>query len=298
MAEIKESMKLGYYFMNLEDKYWGLFLISLIVLFFFLGKKKGFLLGYGMLSYFFLLCPLAVFFLVKWFPALSVYYPVRWLCQVPLFLCIAAVLVFERADKGQDWKKTFGAVVLLFLMVFFSGTPVFMEENTIWSHETGLEAEYVEIYDMLLADMEGRDLEKAYVWGPKEWMKDCRVYSADFYPVYGKDIWEEQAALGYEASYSDTQRMLYEFYTTYESVQGPLSNKWQQVEVLADTLNLNGDVACDYVVMHRGINHWKERGSKVKKLENVDVEGTFTSRNYEEVGKTENYYVFYRRAGE
>lgn len=34
MAEIKESMELGYYFMNLEDKYWGLFLISLAVLFF------------------------------------------------------------------------------------------------------------------------------------------------------------------------------------------------------------------------------------------------------------------------
>lgn len=298
MAEIKESMELGYYFMNLEDKYWGLFLISFAVLFFFLEKKKSFLLGYGVLSYFFLLCPLTVFCLVKCFPALSLYYPIRWLCLIPLFLCVAAVLVLERAGREQDRKKTLGTAALLLLMVFLSGTPVFMEENPTWGHGLGLEEEYVEIYDMLLADMKGRGLEKSYVWGPKDWMEDCRVYSADFYPVYGKDIWEEQASLGYEVSYSDTQRMLYEFYSTYESVKGPLSNKWQQVEVLADTLNLNADVACDYVVMHRGTNHWKDRGSKVKRLKNVDVEGTFLSRNYEEVGKTENYYVFYRQAGE
>lgn len=298
MAEIKESMELGYYFMNLEDKYWGLFLISLAVLFFFLGKKKGFLLGYGVLSYFFLLCPLTVFVLVKCFPALSLYYPIRWLCQIPLFICIAAVLVLERADKERDWKKLLGTGAFLFLMVFLSGTPVFMEEAPAWSSSFGLNQEYVQVYDLVLADMEGKGLEKAHVWGPKDWMKDCRVYSADFYPVYGKDIWEEQAALGYETAYSDTQRMLYEFYSTYESVEGPLSNKWQQVEVLADTLNLNTGVACDYVVMHRGTGHWKDRGAKVKRLKKVDVEGAFLSRNYEEVGKTENYYVFYRQAGE
>ncbi|MBD5464402.1 MAG: YibE/F family protein [Lachnospiraceae bacterium] len=298
MAEIRESMKLGYYFMNLEDKYWGLFLISLAVIFFFLGKKKGFFSGYGMLSYFFLLCPVTVFWMVKYFPALAVYYPIRWLCQIPLFLCIAAVLVFERADKEGNRKKTLGTAVLLFLMLFLSGTPVFMEENRAWDNGFGLEEEYVETYDMLLEDMEKRGMEKAYVWGPKDWMKDCRVYSADFYPIYGKDMWEEQAALGYEASYSDTKKMLYEFYSTYEAVDGPLSNKWQQVEVLADTLNLSSDVACDYVVMHRGTYHWRERGSKVKRLANVDVEGTFLSREYEEVGTTEHYYVFYKRAGE
>ncbi|MBD5544059.1 MAG: hypothetical protein HDR01_07460 [Lachnospiraceae bacterium] len=298
MAEIKESMELGYYFMNLEDKYWGLFLISLVVLFFLLTRKKGFVLGYGMLSYFFLLCPASVFFLVTWFPGLSLYYPIRWLCQIPLFLCIGAVLVMERVKQEQDWKKTLGAAGLLVLMLFLSGTPVFLEENPAWSHDSGLEEEYVETYDLLLADMERRGLEKAYVWGPKDWMKDCRVYSADFYPIYGKDLWDQQAALGYEASYDDTLRMLYEFYTTYESVQGPLANKWQQVEVLADTLNANSNVACDYVVMYRGTGHWKERGSKVKRLENVDVEGTFLSRNYEAVGNTENYYIFYRQAGE
>ena len=63
-------------------------------------------------------------------------------------------------------------------------------------------------------------------------------------------------------------------------------------------LNLSSDVACDYVVMHRGTYHWRERGSKVKRLANVDVEGTFLSREYEEVGTTEHYYVFYKRAGE
>ena len=30
----------------------------------------------------------------------------------------------------------------------------------------------------------------------------------------------------------------------------------------------------------------------------VDVEGTFLSRNFEKVGMTENYYLFYKQAGE
>lgn len=297
MAEIKETMKLGYYFMNLEDKYWGLFLIAMVAVFFLLNKKKGFLLSYGILSYCFLLCPVTVFLMVKGLPALEAYYPIRWLCQIPLFLCLAMTLVLQKAKKELDMKYTLGGAAMLFLMLFLAGTPVFLTKTPVSAHASGLNGEYVEVYDMILQDMEKRGLEKAYIWGPKDWMKDSRVYNGAFYPVYGKDIWDSQAAEGFESSYSEGCRTLYEFYTYYEDINGTLDNKWQQVEVLADAPDTQ-NVTCDYVVMHRGTNRWKERGSKVEKLDNVDVEGTFLSRNYEEVGKTENYFLFYRQAGE
>lgn len=298
MAEIKETMELGYYFMNLEDKYWGLFLIVLAVLFFLMEKDKKSYPIYGFTAYLFLLCPATVYVLVKCFPALAVYYPVRWICQIPVFLSIGFVMVLDKVRKEQEFKKVLATGVFLVFLLFLSGTPVFFAENEPGMEKNGLEPEYVETYEMLLADMEERGLERAAVWGPKDWMEDCRVYSGALCPIYGKDMWESNIPKEFQTSYSDNQRILYEFYSTYESVTGPLSNKWQQVEVLADTLNTSSDVKCDYVVMHRGTNHWKERGSKVKRLDNVDVEGAFLNRDYEEVGYTENYYLFYKGTGE
>lgn len=298
MTEIKESMELGYYFMTLEDKYWGLFLIALIVVFFLLGREKGFWAGYGIASYAFLLCPVTVFFFIKAFPTLQTYYPIRWLCQISLFICLAMTLVMKKVRKEQDKWHFIGAAGILVLMLFLAGTPVFMGENQVFAEKSGVSAEYEETYNIILSDMEKRGIQKAYIWGPKEWMADARVYSGDFYPIYGKDMWDGQAGSGLNSSYSDSLRTLYEFYTMYETVDGALDNKWQQVEVLADTLNATGDVTCDYVVMYRGTGHWKERGKKVEKLSNVDVEGTFLSRNFEKVGMTENYYLFYKQAGE
>lgn len=298
MTEIKESMELGYYFMNLEDKYWGLFLIALLVVFFFLGKKKGFFVGYGIFSYGFLLCPAAVFVMVKCFPNLESYYPFRWLCQISVFICVAMTLVIGKVKKEYDRKTLAFTVGILVLMLFLSGTPVFMGENQVSVNASGVDKESMETYDLLLKDMEKRGLDKAYIWGPQEWMEKARVYNGAFYPIYGKDMWDSQAGEGLNSTYSESRKLLYEFYSTYEAVNGTLDNKWQQVEVLADTLNASEDVTCDYVVMHRGTNHWKERGKRVKKLGNVDVEGTFLSRNYELVGKTENYFLFYKQAGE
>lgn len=303
MTEIKESMELLYYFMTLEDKYWGLFLVALVVLLFLACRKRYFLASYGMLAYALLLCPAAVLCITRAFPYLESYYPIRWLCQTPVYICIAMTLVIENVKKEQDNKHLAGACLLLVLMLCLAGSPVFLQKVSDTAEQSaGSEEEayssFVEVYELLLQDMEKRGMERAFIWGPTKWMQHARVYSAQFYPVYGKDMWDAAAGQGLNASYSNDLKRLYEFYSMYEAVDGALENKEQQVEVLADAPNTVSEIECDYVVVYKGAAHWKSRGEKAESLEALDVEGIFKSRNYELAGMTEDYYVFYRQAGE
>lgn len=294
MAEIKDTINVIGYFMKLEEKYWGLFFISLFVLFFLLKGKKRKIVYYGIVSYVFFLFPVTIYAMIQIFPDLSLYYPIRWICQMLLFICLATTsIVVNLMEKGQKKEAiVFGAA--FFCMIFLSGMPVFLSDNSVMNHKSELEKEYVESYDIIMQHMKKNNLERAYIWGPKEWMAQSRIYGANLCPIYGKDIWDESPFL-IKSDYDEEREKLYQFYSYYEAKDSPLVNKEEQLFALAGALVIDSNISCDYITVFKSNEYWlenKEESQEIIEAIEPDVMAVFIKNGYEFVGETGKLLVF------
>lgn len=298
MAEIRDTTDVIGYFMKLEEKYWGLFFISLLVLFFFLDWKKRKIISYGIVSYAFFLFPLTIYAMVKFFPGLILYYPIRWICQMLLFICLAiTTIIVSLIEKGQKKEAIvlFGAFICL---IFLSGVPVFLADNDVINHESGLEQDFIKGYHIMAEDMNKNNLEQAYIWGPKEWMSQSRIYNTNLRPIYGKDIWDDSPLL-VKSQYEEEREKLYQFYSYYEAEDSPVVNKEEQLNALIGALLIYSDIPCDYIAVFKSNQYWLEKQEDEKDKEEVietvkepDVIDVFTRNGYEFVGEAGNLFIF------
>lgn len=264
------------YFMRWEDKYWGLFLISLFLLFC-LGSAKKEMLRlsvYGILSYLVFLCPLTYKVFEKLTKNGDEYYRVSylWLSVFVLGLAVTTGFSFFKEDKK---RKIIYIVSLLVLLVLCGDFAFFHMGKITFGKGLFVKAER-ECYELVLNDAKAKTDNEIYIWGPSDWMAKSRVYNPDIKPIYGKDIAD------HPDRYIPEYQMMYQGYASYEDENSLLINKDQQLEAIANTLHLFENVPVDYVV----VIDPKSQGTE------FDAVQIFTEQQYEYIGKSGNYMIF------
>lgn len=276
MEAFLENMELTIYFMRLEDKYWGLFLVGLFVLFY--AQKKAFnrLLYLALVACGICLCPLTAYFLTDVFKIVSNYYYLFHIIPAGVVVCTAIALIWEKFYNEK--RACFILFCGVFILLFFAGEFSYTSANGFNNDMTFLGKEEVAVYELMLEDMREQGKEEAYLWGPYKVMADSRIYSAKFLPIYGKDITEE------DAGYSPTLFSMYQGYSSFEAVDSNLANKEEQVMAIANCLNVYSEIVCDYVI----VQNPKVLGSEAEPI------WIFEELGYVYVGEAESLQVFRR----
>lgn len=314
MAEFLEKMELTLYFMRLEDKYWGVFLLGVFVLIY-LGRKetKG-LLWMTLATAGLCLCPPLAYGLCRLFPALESYYPLWHIVPAGVVVCATFTIL------QQEWCESKWCTVLFlagsFVILFFAGDFSYTSKN-VWNDDiTFLGKEESKTYELVLSDMEEQGKNVATLWGPDKLMADSRIYSACLHPIYGKDVGSEGAL------YSESLVSMHQGYSSFESTDKPVENMEDQIMAIANCLNVFPDVSCDYVVMikpEKKVEEWiksteeetadevttDDSEETVKETETIDPEliervldidtiCIFEELGYVYVGETESLQIFRR----
>ena len=127
-------MDIMLYFMKLEDKYWGLFLAALFLLYIilFVQKKQEdgrWLVLYGFLTYLVFACPLAYRLFADYGGMEKTYYKVSHIELVVPVLCLALALAWQKIRVYR--KKILPLFELGMVILFvFSGTLVYTQAGS------------------------------------------------------------------------------------------------------------------------------------------------------------------------
>lgn len=271
------------YFMKLEDKYWGIFLVAVVFLFAVGERQKKqeewyMAACYGMLSYLVFICPLTYKLMSKVLPDSNNYYELShiWLviAIVPLAFSAAWELLSQKGDRRRE--KLYLAMGG-FLVLFFAGQLVYTDLEAKPDQYGVYDSAQTQVYDMILADAESIGCQDDItLWGPSALMAKSRIYDASFLPVYGKDIAQS------EDNYSDTAKILYHGYSAYEAPDSLVINKDQQLWAIALFMNMYDEAACRYVVIFDP----KSQGS------DVDAGVIFAECNFDMVGQADDLQVY------
>ena len=252
-------MDIMLYFMKLEDKYWGLFLAALFLLYIFLFVQKKqedgrWLVLYGFLTYLVFACPLAYRLFADFGGMEKTYYKVSHIELVVPVLCLALALAWQKIRVYR--KKILPLFELGMVILFvFSGTLVYTQAGSRMPVQGCYREQEKEAYDLMLAD--AGDADAVTFWGPSELMAKSRIYSGRL-------------------------QTLYQGYSSYEAKDSPLINKDEQLGALANCLHLYPQIDCRYVVVYDP----KQQGT------DFDAEEIFTSLGYRFVGQTEELMLF------
>lgn len=270
-------MDIMLYFMKLEDKYWGLFLAALFLLYIFLfvqKKENGrWLVLYGFLTYLVFICPLTYRLFADYGGMEKTYYKVSHIELVVPVLCLALTLAWQKI-RGYR-KKILPLFTLGMVLLFvFSGTLVYTQAGSRMPVQGCYREQEKEAYDLMLAD--AGDADAVTFWGPSELMAKSRIYSGRLQPIYGKDIAASPDA------YSGELQTLYQGYSSYEAKDSLLINKDEQLGAIANCLHLYPQIDCRYVVVYDP----KQQGT------DFDAEEIFTSLGYRFVGQTGELMLF------
>lgn len=181
-------MDIMLYFMKLEDKYWGLFLAALFLLYIFLFVQKKqedgrWLVLYGFLTYLVFACPLAYRLFADYGGMEKNYYKVSHIELVVPVLCLALALAWQKIRVYR--KKILPLFELGMVILFvFSGTLVYTQAGSRMPVQGCYREQEKEAYDLMLAD--AGDADAVTFWGPSELMAKSRIYSGRLQPIYGK----------------------------------------------------------------------------------------------------------------
>ncbi|MCR4691210.1 MAG: hypothetical protein K5739_07695 [Lachnospiraceae bacterium] len=283
-------MDITLYFLKLEDKYWGLFLLSAFLLLVLSLRRekeeekqgrsggKVFLpaaLGiYGFLAYLVFVNPATAYFYSS-LPRSGEYYEILshiWL--FPVFLPLAVMLARE-AGKG---KHPFLCALLVGMLFLTAGDLFFLEPFGSPS-EAGMMAPTEEAsYRLVWEDAKERGVEPV-IWGPASWMAHARLYENGIRPLYEKDIAKSPE------NYSECQRVMRDAYDRYESPDSPLDNKEDQMGALANFLHVYSDAGCNYVA----VQDPESLGLS------LDADEIFLPLGYEKAGKSGELLIYYFR---
>ncbi|MBO6015089.1 MAG: hypothetical protein J6P60_00685 [Lachnospiraceae bacterium] len=276
MTELWEQMKLTLYFMRLEDKYWGLFLGGLFVLFLLRARETGRLLVTACVTALVCICPITAYVLLRVLPSGTEYYRLWAITPALVVICAALTLLYERIGKKRRDKFLFVSGV--FVILFLAGEFAYTSGDARTDDPTRIGRDKAGAYELMLSDMRQQGKETAFLWGPYRVMADSRIYDTSLRPIYGKDIEKENGA------YDQTLMSLYQGYENFAAEDAPTDNKEEQVMAIANALNVFPEITCDYVVMIDP----KTQGT------DVDPIWIFEALGYVYVGESGMYQVYRR----
>ena len=277
-------------FLKWEDKYWGLYLAGVFLLTVFVlqtprgtesadsgTRKRAAALGlYGIAGYLLVICPLTYRLMLRLGGTDREYEKLLYIWQypvlLPLFGALAARLAVRRGEKKRAALLVAGMAVILFVAGDFVPAHFSPQKLSPWL----VSQQWQEGYRMILEDSDVRG-QKAYIWGPYDWMASGRIFHKDLYPVYGKDIAQDVA------KYSQAQQEMYRGYESYEDPDSPVVNKEDQLGAIANMPRLYPEQEFAYVVVYDPA----AQGLK------IDVDGIFASCGYELTGVSQDLRIYH-----
>ncbi|MBO4337884.1 MAG: hypothetical protein J5842_07395 [Lachnospiraceae bacterium] len=278
------------YGIKLEDQYWGLYLVAVLIGFAVVWKKYGagrILPLYGVFSFFpFFASPL--FYLTA--PLFRETYKYEelshaWLYPVLLPLIFAMIPDLVMKCSGEDKKKNLrvlaGIVIVFFIALCWAGDPMILglpEEKT---EDVFFASDEKKAYDMILEDAQLSGIEQPVIWADAAFMAKSRIYDIRILPLYGKDITE------HPEKYSPELVSLKETFDLFEEKADHVKGKEDQIGAVANALNLYEGIWCDYVV----IDDPALMGA------DVDSDSIFEQLGYVTVGDSGGSLI-YRRTGD
>ena len=285
-------------FMKLEDKYWGIFLVSLFFLYLLwmekkveenAAKKMLFLSVYGLTSYLLFLCPLTYKAVLRFGPSLADYYPLSHIqlsAAVMMLAGTAALLLASREGK----KRAAGLLLGLALLLVSAGDFAYLDpEPSTWRAVS--DKEEAQAFDrMLVHAKENGEEGKLRIWGMEPLMAKSRLYDPAFQPLYGKDIAD------HPEKYSQELLLMYQNYASYDNENVTSINIGDQMDALAGFPNLYPEISCDYLILYAPEYHYADYHEFFGQ-QAFDVEERICALGYEPIGRTEHLLLFYRQEG-
>ncbi len=280
------------YNIRLEDQYWGLYLVSILICCALVRKDRrvSYLMPvYGVLSFFpFFASPL--FRLLAGFFAESYKYEELshiWLYPVfiPLALSAAVSMTAGAASEGTGGGKgsrragTAGVIMAIVIAVCWAGDPVIFDMGAQGTCEGFFSESQKAAYELILSDSESRGIAEPVIWGDAALMAKSRIYDTRLLPLYGKDITE------HPEKYSDELTSLKETYDMFEAKADHINGKEDQIAALANAFNVFEGVWCDYVVI----------ADPVQQGADVDADAIFAQLGYEVTGSAGGLLVYRRQ---
>lgn len=279
--------------MQLDDKYWALFLVSLFVIAYMMicGRETKesieslFRLAvYGLAAYLLVFCLPVYALLIRLFPQMDSYYELGYMVPMLPVISAAMTMIAMRVQKGEQRRLIClfaGAVVLLAFAGDFAYIPTNQHE---WMYDCT--AEEKQVFDMILAYEAGREQDdEISIWGMHDLMIKSEFYDDAFAPVYGKDIlWEKQA-------YSENVQSMFEGYEKYCSPDNKAVMLREYLYAIAGLPYLYEETECDYVIVYDPEWQLEQSGKRVN-LKKEEVLQIFEERGYKAVGSTQQKMVF------
>lgn len=274
---------------KLDDHYWGIYLLSVFLLFaaaagagcFDQRQKKRFLFFglYGALTFF----PFFFSGLYKIAaPLFTESYRYQelshlWLYPViiPLVLGTAAYILGKKQNAA--WK-TAAFVFCIILLFAWSSRPVSLSFNAKERTDGFFTQDQELAYDLILEDAESRGLYEIPFWAGRDMMAKSRLYDVRLMPIYGKDIDL------HPEKYSEELCGLLENYDLYEAKADHIGSKEDQLGAIANCPNIYDSVYLEYVV----ITDPNAQGA------DIDADTIFNAMGYETVGQAGKYIVYHR----
>lgn len=288
-------MEVTLYYMQLEDKYWGLFLVALFLLFGMAvnragsgeeGERFARTAVYGIGAYLLFICPLTHAVVTKIAPALSGYYELSHMeLAVPIIALAATVAAGWARNEGKEkfWFFLTGFAVLL----FFAGDFVYMPTYTSQTRANGFAEEQRQAYEMMLAHGKDRQDDNLRLWAMEDFMAGSRLYDDAFSPVYGKDMGQKPE------NYNESLRNMYTAYCTYDSENSTVVNIKEQLDAIGSFPYLFPETEIEYVVVYNPVTQFADYDTFMADKD-YEPAKNFAGLGYECIGETENYLLFYR----
>ena len=277
-------MDITVYFLKLEDKYWGLFLIGLVLLFALAKsrvKEAGPLFVCAFAGYLLFLCPLTYRALSRFFVPETRYELLSHIFLYPLILPLAAALggsLIEKQSDSEKEKKMRGILYGAFLLLlFFLSGDFFVLSRGDFTGQSFYDKDMKASYEAVLADAASSGKEPV-IWGPADWMAASRLYDGRLKPLYGKDITTDPE------KYGDVKCQMRQGYDNFESPDAPLENREDQIGAIANFPNLYPDLQLSYVAVPDPADEGLS----------VDAQAIFCDVGYTFTGKYGGLLVFAR----
>lgn len=286
------------FFMQFDDKYWALFLVSVFVIWYLATEnvKKGKsgetvmrMTWYGAAAYLLVFCLPLYGILIKIFPQMDSYYELGYV--IPLLPVMAAAGTWVVLRAGNDGYRRIlgmlaGAIVLLSIAGDFAYVPSHQQPMVYDCTE-----DEKEVFDMILLHAEERGEEdEILIWGMPDLMIKSMFYDETFVPVYQKDI------VTAPQNYNENLQDMYERYGKYVVPSNKADRLREYLGVIAWLPYLYGELQEGYVVVYDPKWQLTQAGNEVD-LKKEEVLEIFKERDYETVGSTQRRIVFYK-AGE
>lgn len=190
----------------------GLFLTGIVALWYTKFSEKheaGYLFWYGLLMTIFIINPVNLMIIAKYFPLLVADNYYMWIVPTVPIILYAAVSVFEHVKTNlQKLYFTVGIVVLLLLAATTSYAP---STHPAIDNNAYIEPENYQVLQILSEYQKQTGREHLLLWGDARIMESVPKVKDDINCIYGRDLWEGVQDLTCPPSFREEDKVLYRY---------------------------------------------------------------------------------------